>query len=48
MNAGVNIISNASTKLKEDLEEIDRAFYDGLNQTLSELDNCIRTIINRR
>ena len=48
MNAGVNIISKASTKLKEDLEEIDRAFYDRLNQTLSELDNCIRTIINRR
>ena len=48
MNAGVRIISDASTKLKNDLEEVNRVFYDRLNQTLSELDNCIRTIINRR
>lgn len=48
MNAGVRIISDASTRLNNDLEEVNRAFYDRLNQTLVALDECIRTIINRR
>lgn len=42
MNEATNIISNASTKLKQDLGYLNAQFYDRLNETLSALDDCIK------
>lgn len=42
MNEATTIISNASTKLKQDLGYLNGQFYDRLNETLSALDDCIK------
>lgn len=42
MNEATTIISNASTKLNQDLRYLDNQFYERLNATLSALDDCIK------
>lgn len=41
MNKAVDIISEASTKLENELTNIDNTFYERLNATLANLDMCI-------
>lgn len=45
LNEGVNIISKASENLNSDIENINQEFYDRLNDTLQNLDNLIKSII---
>ena len=43
MNDAAGIIGNANEKLKKDLAYLDDQFYERLNATLSNLDDCIRS-----
>jgi hypothetical protein len=47
LNEGVNVIANASKMLSTDLENINAEFYERLNDTLQNLDNCIQRIIEK-
>lgn len=41
MEDATDVIGKASTKLKDELENIDKTFYERLNATLTNLDRCI-------
>ena len=45
LEEGVSIISNGSTKLQKDLDEINNSFYERLNSTLQSLDDCIQRMV---
>lgn len=45
LEGGVSIISNGSTKLQKDLDEINNSFYERLNSTLQSLDDCIQRMV---
>jgi DNA repair exonuclease SbcCD ATPase subunit len=50
MNKAVSIVKETSTRLGEDLENINSEFYERLNDTLANLDQCIQRFVptNRR
>ena len=50
MNKAVSIVKETSTRLGGDLENINSEFYERLNDTLTNLDQCIQRFIptNRR
>lgn len=50
MNKAVSIVKDTSTRLSGDLENINSEFYERLNDTLTNLDQCIQRFIptNRR
>ena len=48
MQDASSIIGNASSKLKNDLEYLDEQFYQRLNTTLSNLDDCIEGFMRGR
>jgi hypothetical protein len=50
MNKAVSIVKEASTRLGGDLENINSEFYERLNDTLANLDQCIQRFVptNRR
>lgn len=43
MDEATSIIGKASKQLKQDIERLDGQFYERLNKTLSNLDDCIRS-----
>lgn len=45
MRKAVSIVKETSTKLGEDLENVNAEFYERLNDTLSNLDQCIQRFI---
>lgn len=45
MKKAVSIVKDTSTKLGEDLENVNAEFYERLNDTLSNLDQCIQRFI---
>lgn len=45
MNDGVNAIKQGSKDLYNQIDSIDTAFYNRLNQTLTDLDNCIQKMV---
>ena len=50
MTKAVTIVKETSTRLGEDLENINAEFYERLNETLQNLDQCIQRFVptNRR
>ena len=48
MNKAVDIIKNASSTLQDQLNNINDTFYERLNATLSNLDDCIRAIMKKK
>jgi hypothetical protein len=47
MNDAAGIIGKANEKLKKDLAYLDEQFYERLNATLSNLDDCIKAFIRK-
>lgn len=45
MNEGVSIVKEGSQSLRKDLDKVNDAFYDRLNDTLESLDQLIKRII---
>lgn len=45
MKKAVSIVKETSTKLGEDLENVNAEFYERLNDTLSNLDQCIQRFV---
>jgi biopolymer transport protein ExbB/TolQ len=45
MNKAVSIVQETSTRLGEDLENINSEFYERLNDTLTNLDQCIQRFV---
>ena len=51
MSSAVSIVKNTSKSLSDDLENINAEFYERLNDTLNNLDQCIQRFVvppNRR
>lgn len=48
MDKAVDIIKNASSTLQDQLNNINDTFYERLNGTLSNLDDCIRAIMKKK
>ena len=47
LNKGLGVITQASSELRENLDEISDEFKEQLNQTLTSLDHLIQRIITK-